>query len=375
MQTFLNQLVYFAYFQSLFLLFIYFFSKVRKNINTYLVVLVFALAIGLTGRVLYLSGIVSDKYRWVIFSEFATLLFGATIYLFTRSSISNKPFSYQELIHYLPALVYNFFVAAAFIMPSDEILEERTENGIQSKITLLFIAIGLLFNISYWVLSLRIFLKFKRNIQNELSYTIKSRFFMNFLIAIGICLTCWSLMFLNWVIGYGFFTKISWQIIWISTAILILFISFYSIKEPQLFKVTSLLVSKKYVLSKLSNKELDDLKERLELLMEHKKPYLNRKLLKSELAQMLGVSNPEMARLLNERIGMNFFEYINYYRIKEFISLSKTEKAIHMTFFGLAQEAGFNSKTTFNKSFKSLMGTTPKAYFNQSSIKNEHNNF
>jgi AraC-like DNA-binding protein len=78
---------------------------------------------------------------------------------------------------------------------------------------------------------------------------------------------------------------------------------------------------------------------------------------------MLGISNPELARLLNERIGMNFFDFINYYRIKEFIALAKSDKAQNLTLFGVAQEAGFNSKTTFNKSFKNLMGTSPSTYF------------
>ncbi|GAA4279342.1 hypothetical protein GCM10022259_40670 [Aquimarina mytili] len=135
-------------------------------------------------------------------------------------------------------------------------------------------------------------------------------------------------------------------------------------KEPQLFKITPLITAKKYTQSKLSTTDLDRLKSQLEVLMQEKKPYLNNKLLKAELAEMLGVSNPEMARLLNENIGMNFFEYINYYRIKEFVSLARSEKAKNLTFFGLAQEAGFNSKTTFNKSFKKLMGTSPSEYFN-----------
>ena len=326
-------------------------------------ILVFVLAIGLTGRVFYISGFFTDNYRWVIFSEFATLLFGATIYLFTRSSLIKKPFSKKELIHYVPALVYNTLATIYFILPSDEVLQERAASGLTSKVTLAFIAIGLSFNITYWVLSLRIFLQFKKDIQQELSYSVQSRFFFSFLVAIGICLLCWFTMFLNWAVGYSFFTKVNWQIIWISIAIMTLFIAFYSIKEPQLFKIDAFVSSKKYAQSKFSNQQLDTLKKQLEQLMEDKKPYLNRKLLKSELAEMLGVSNPEMARLLNERIGMNFFEYINYYRIKEFIALSQTEKAKHMTFFGLAQEAGFNSKTTFNKSFKDLMGATPKEYF------------
>ena len=50
------------------------------------------------------------------------------------------------------------------------------------------------------------------------------------------------------------------------------------------------------------------------------------------------------------------------------IKLSGSEEARKFTFFGLAQEAGFNSKTTFNKSFRKLMGASPSEYFsNQSS--------
>ncbi|MEO0877599.1 MAG: helix-turn-helix domain-containing protein, partial [Bacteroidota bacterium] len=78
-----------------------------------------------------------------------------------------------------------------------------------------------------------------------------------------------------------------------------------------------------------------------------------------------GISHPELARLLNERIGMSFFEYVNYHRIQEFIRLSQKDDASGYTFFGLAQRAGFNSKATFNKSFKQLMGCTPSAYFRQ----------
>ncbi len=370
MESFLNQLVYFGYFQSIFLLLIYLFSsKNRKNINGYVAFFVLVLMIGLTGRVLYISGIFGQNYRLVTFSEFATLLFGPTIYLFTRSSLLNKYFSYKDILHYAPAFFYNIAITILIIVPSDELLRARTKSGEQYRIILLLVGIGLLFNIAYWIMSLHVFAKFKKDIQNEVSYIVKSRFFLNFLIAIGICLTCWLVMYLFSIFGFEILNRSKWQIIWLSIASIILFIAFYSMKEPQLFKITPLISSKKYAQSKLTSKDLDKLKSQLEHLMQEKKPYLNSKLLKAELAEMLGVSNPEIARLLNENIGMNFFEYINYYRIKEFVALAKTEKGKTLTFFGLAQEAGFNSKTTFNKSFKKLMGASPKEYFTNKIVK------
>ncbi|WP_340200706.1 AraC family transcriptional regulator [Ascidiimonas sp. W6] len=186
---------------------------------------------------------------------------------------------------------------------------------------------------------------------------------MNFLIAIGACLLVWIGMYLISLFGLKTIEREARQFIWLGIAFIILFIAYYGMLAPDLFRVPSLNLSQKYSQSKLSHKDLDRLKTQLEEMMKDKKPYLNNKLMKAELATMLGISNPELARLLNERIGMNFFDFVNYYRINEFIELAKTNKTQEFTFFGLAQNAGFNSKTTFNKSFKSLIGISPSEYF------------
>lgn len=366
MQNLLNQLVYFGYLQSLFLIFIYLFSsKHRKVFNQYLIVLVLVLIVGLTGRVLYLSGVFGKSFKLITISEFAILLFGTTVYLFTRSSLFDRRFKSQDLIHYLPSLVYIVLIIVFFIIPPQEAYIAKYKSGQLLQMSILFAGVGLLFNITYWVLSCHLFFTFKKKLQDELSYVVKTQFFLNFLIAIGICLLCWVVVYLVSIYGNKFMARTTRQALWLSIAFIILFIAYYSITEPELFKLASVVKTKKYAQSKLTKQDLDQLKDKLDQLMEHKKPYLNQKLLKSELADLLGVSNPEIARLLNERIGMSFFEYVNYYRIKEFIVLAQRDDAQKFTIFGIAQEAGFNSKTTFNKSFKKLMGASPSEYFAQ----------
>lgn len=363
METLLNQLVYFGFFQSLFLLILYLFSaKNRKNINGYIAFLVFVLLIGLSGRVLYLSDIFGPNPRLISFSEFSILLFGATVYLFTKSSLLGKPFSYLDLVHYIPGLCYILFIIFYFMLATDEVLATRVKSGELFRVVNIVVGFGLAFNTTYWAMSLYEFLQFRKQLLNELSYTVKTQFFFNFLIAIGSCLFIWTIIYLFNVSGYELLEIKARPAIWLSIAFIILFIAFYSMNEPDLFRQQPVILVQKYVNSKLTTSDLDQLKAILEQLMEQKKPYLNNKLLKAELAEMMGISNPELARLLNERIGMNFFEFINYYRIMEFIQLAKSEQGKTMTFFGLAQEVGFNSKTTFNKSFKKLMGVTPKQY-------------
>ncbi len=364
MQTLLNQLIYLSFFQCLLLLAVYGLSPTqRKRINGYILIFIALLAVGLLGRVVYLSGLVTNNYRWVIFSEFATLLFGPTIYLFTQSALLKRPATYRDGWHYLPAVLFNVGVVFTFMLPSDETLQMRAASGEQFRNIALFVGIGLVFNLTYWVMSLRSFQKFRQTLSSEISYAVKTRFFFFFLLAVGGCMLTWLVLYIGGIFGLPMFNRVVWQVVWISIALLILFIAFYALQAPELFTVMPSVESQKYAQSKFSAIELDDLKDRLERLMEAKKPYLNRKLLKSELAGLLGVSSPELARLLNERIGMNFFEYVNYYRIKEFIKLAKTDRARELTFFGLAQEAGFNSKSTFNKAFKEIIGRSPSEYF------------
>ena len=292
----------------------------------------------------------------------SALLFGPTVYLFTRTTLKVKPYSPQDLLHYLPALVYSFFILVYFIVPGNDVARARASTGETMRVIYICHAVGLIVNITYWGLGWQVFRRFSAEMRNEVSYELRTKFMTRFLIIIGICLTIWTILYLTSFFGFDMLERNARPYIWIVLTLIILFITYYGMIAPQVLRVAPEIQKRKYNQSKLSADDMEHLKEKLNALMIEKKPYLNEKLLKSELAQMLGVNDPELARLLNESIGMNFFDYVNYYRIKEFISLSKTEKAKQLTFFGLAQEAGFNSKTTFNKSFKKLIGTSPSAY-------------
>ncbi|MBV6644193.1 MAG: AraC family transcriptional regulator [Cyclobacteriaceae bacterium] len=364
MQSILNQLIYFGFLQGLFLLGIYVSSsKKREQIGGYLALLIIVLMIGLSGRILNATAIFGTSRKFIAVSEFSNLLFGSTTYLFTRASLFGRKFHPRDLLHYLPAAIYSAFILVLFIIPSNEEIKARYAQGGLTEHIIAFIGFALVFNIGYWMASYSLFRDFKHKLGGELSYVVKTRFFHIFLIAIGICLMTWVVFYFISIFGSEYIEVGARNYIWTSIGLILLFISFYTMKEPELFRVTESINQKKYIKSRLSEKELDALKEKLDRLMTEKKPYLNRRLMKADLAELLGVNNPEIARLLNESIGMNFFEYVNYYRIKEFVKLAESGKAKHFTFYGLAQEAGFNSKTTFNKSFKKLMGSSPREYF------------
>ena len=172
MEILLNQLVYFGFLQGIFLLAIYTLSpKNRKNISGYLALLVAVLMIGLSGRILNATAIFGTSSKFISISEFSNLLFGTTVYLFTRSSLLNQRFRFKDLVHYVPAVVYSTLILLMFIIPSSTEIRERYKDGGLHEHILLFIGFALFFNITYWVASFRIFIQFKEGL-------LSKRFFM-----------------------------------------------------------------------------------------------------------------------------------------------------------------------------------------------------
>jgi len=366
MSAFLDQLIFFGFFQCILLLLIYAFSPQRRvNVNTYLLILVVLLLMGLTGRIFYILDVLGGSRKWVGLSEFSILFFGPTVYLFTQSTIHKTKFKLSDLVHYIPGVLYSLVITFYYLLAPNEVIIERINTGEFYRVVKILVGIGLTVNLTYWSISIYNFLTFRSNLQQEVSYNITLQFLRNFLVAIGICLMVWLTLYLFSLNATENIEIKLRAFVWTAIALIILFITYYHMITPKVLAYDSLLPKgAKYQQSKFSTKDLDKLKLELEEIMRNKKPYLNQKLLKAELADLMGISNPELARLLNERIGMNFFEFVNYYRIQEFIKLSQSEKGKALTFFAIAQESGFNSKATFNKSFKKIMGCSPSAYLN-----------
>ena len=361
----LDQLSFFAFFQCLLLITVFIFSqKKRQHINLYLLILVIVLLIGLLGK------IGQSLFNWGRqikgLSEFSILLFGPTVYLFVQSTLSEKRFSKRDLVYYVPGLVYSIIITFYYILPPSEIIVARAQSGELYRVIGILVGTGLAVNLTFYILSILKFRALKKSLQSEVSYVVNVNFVKNFMIAIGGCLLIWVTVYFLSITNFPEIEIISREFIWLAIALIILFLAYYQMVSPSVFQFERLSKASKYALSKFTQEDLDHLKLKLEEVMHKKKPYLNSKLLKSELAVMLDINAPDLSRLLNERIGMNFFEYINYHRIHEFIRLAKSPKIEEKTLLGLAQEAGFHSKSTFNKSFKQIMGCPPSEYIKNS---------
>jgi AraC-like DNA-binding protein len=96
--------------------------------------------------------------------------------------------------------------------------------------------------------------------------------------------------------------------------------------------------------------------------MEQKRPYLDPELTLSSLAKALELNRSQLSQLINEGIGDNFYDFVNKYRVEEVKRLMVDPKVKNLNLLGIALEAGFKSKSTFNLIFKRFTGLTPTEY-------------
>ncbi|MBX2817641.1 MAG: helix-turn-helix domain-containing protein [Saprospiraceae bacterium] len=102
--------------------------------------------------------------------------------------------------------------------------------------------------------------------------------------------------------------------------------------------------------------------QRLLTSLEADRSYLDPDLTLRRLAESIKLQPNQLSWLINERQNKNFNDLINQHRIEHFVSLAQDPQNAGYTILGLAYESGFNSKTTFNTSFKKEKGMTPRQF-------------
>ncbi|MFC3114406.1 helix-turn-helix domain-containing protein [Cellvibrio fontiphilus] len=117
--------------------------------------------------------------------------------------------------------------------------------------------------------------------------------------------------------------------------------------------------AKKNAQEKLLNPEYA---EKIDSTMRSQKTYLNPELTLDMLAESLAIPAKDLSMIINRHFNLNFYEFINGYRIEEvqkrLIDPANKDKTITDIYL----EVGFNSKSVFNTFFKKLVGKTPSEY-------------
>ena len=98
-------------------------------------------------------------------------------------------------------------------------------------------------------------------------------------------------------------------------------------------------------------------------LMEERKPYLNPKLTLADLAQEMHINRTYLTSVLNRDIGKSFYDFVNEFRIAEACAIiDALPPSERPKLSDVASRSGFNSLSTFKRSFLKVKGMLPSQY-------------
>lgn len=155
--------------------------------------------------------------------------------------------------------------------------------------------------------------------------------------------------------------------------IIVYLVSFYSIRQKEIYPkglnindtLNDTFVSTcddNERIKRMNDNELNKIMEDLLKLMDDEKPYLDSELNLLRLSEKLSISSHQLSYVLNEGFGENFFYFINKYRVQKAKELLIDPNYDHLNMIAIGYDAGFNSKTSFNTTFKKMTLSTPTEY-------------
>nr|MBX2876608.1 helix-turn-helix domain-containing protein [Saprospiraceae bacterium] len=123
--------------------------------------------------------------------------------------------------------------------------------------------------------------------------------------------------------------------------------------------------TQKYNGSRISLDRSDAIITELRRQMKEEKLYLNPNLKLLDISNQINYPMNEISQVLNQHLNQNFPDFINKYRVEEVKNLMSQEEFQRFTLVAIAQQCGFNSKTSFYRIFKKETGQTPADYLRE----------
>jgi len=341
-------------------------NRGNKTANRLLGILMLLFSFSISGFLFTHTNTYKD-IPWIIGVPSTVLfLFGPLFYFYVQELITkNFRFKKKDLAHLIP-----FFLLVLYRIP---FFFENTEDKLAS------IKYGFQLNDSLIILSLQIihlfiYLFFTKRLLKENAIKLKSRFssleelnlrWINsgikaFLITFGLV----AGFTISFFFGPNFYSHFN-VIIPLLVSVIILSIGYLGLSRPIIFVPEyENNKGKKYEKSTLTEKQAEKYSQDLLNVMQQKKPYLKNDLTLQDLADLLSIPSYHLSQIINDRMEQNFFDFINCYRIEEAKILLQDPRSELLTILAIAEEVGFNSKSSFNNAFKKCTLMTPTQYKN-----------
>jgi AraC-like DNA-binding protein len=303
------------------------------------------------------------------------MLHGPFLYYYILTLVSDKKQIYKkDLMHLVPFILFNFYILIASFSPniSEKLnIEKLSLDNNPPLLFLLFLILTAFSGTVYFLLTFKLFRKLDINIFNNFSNSadIDLDWLRKLVLIFGVLWTALISVTVIHHVFHMFSMVFCTDGLFLSLSVFVILIGYFGLKQKVIFTNENVIVTddisrvqQKYSGSRLNELEEEQYAEKLISHMDLLKPYLNPDLTLPQLAVELGISSHLLSQVINEHFKLNFFDFVNQYRVEAFKELIGNPKYDNFSLLGIAFECGFNSKSAFNRVFKKSTGLTPSQY-------------
>lgn len=302
-------------------------------------------------------------------------LHGAFLFLYTSRLISlRREFNRKKLLHFVPFVIFNLYLFVVSFFPNiaDKIRMEHVHTDVHPPLLFVFFLIlTLLSGPFYFVLTLRLFKKHNINIFNNFSSIekINLEWLQKLVFIFGIVWTILIIISVTHHIFNYFSIVFCTDSLFLTLSVFVILMGYFGLKQKVIFgneiqEEQELIIEEKikYSGSSLKEEDANIYANKLNEFMLSEKPFLDPTLTLSQLASQINISSHYLSQIINEKFDLNFFEFINQFRVEEVKSRIINPKFEKFSLLAIALDSGFNSKSAFNRIFKKITQQTPSQY-------------
>ncbi len=320
-----------------------------------------------------------------IFQDHIELVIGPLLLLYVKSLFEKDlQFLKRSWRHFIPAILYTFLISipilasiiqGAFVFSYLETL---------SKYELLVLEFQSLFLVAYIILALRIVKRYSKALKDnysnlkeiDIGWVKKLLWGVLVVVIIDLCINSYEIATTEMEWDTGFITMVF-------LVILLYYLGYYGTSQSKILLPDFLLkiddgpivkdqsdASERIAshhLASTSPEKIEELRSRLSKVLEVEKPYLDEDLTLGVLANKVSTTDKKLSALLNHYMNISFYDLINKHRVQEVKTKMSDENFDNFTLLALAYDSGFKSKTSFNRIFKKMTGSSPSEYKKQHS--------
>jgi len=386
----LSALMLFGGLQSLFLAILLLILR-RKNIlaNRYLSIIVAGLGLMLLHQFLIDTNYIKFFPYLIGITMPLEFIYAPTLYLYVRTMTKPSLCSYKTKRHFLSVIIGTLLYIPFYILDFDSKMTFVVSNyfhipdNIKISFPIAMLLSGTIFTI-YLALSFKLLFSHTRNINQFFSYREKITLsWLRNLLLIMIGFWIFLAFFYYYLVTSQSIEQTGQLISWffVFTIPAALYIGIMGLLQRRIYRSGSnsvtlnpqvnntiksddidIVKQNKYSHSALTKEISVRLLKRLTETMEQQKPYLDNNLTLPDLAELISTSPNYLSQVINQQLKMNFFDYVNSYRIRTAKELIINPLPHTNTILDIAMESAFNSKSAFYTAFKKQTGITPAQF-------------